>query len=74
MPSTWSRRLALTALFSLVATGLMAPLASNAFVPALTDLPPHINAAWQARLALAEGQFPLRVAPLECEGRRYPLF
>jgi hypothetical protein len=74
MPSRFKRRLALTAFFSVVATGLMAPLASNAFVPNLTDLPPHIAAAWQARLALAEGQFPLRVAPLEREGRGYAMF
>lgn len=74
MPSLFTRRLALTAFFCAVATGLMAPLASNAFVPDLTDLPPHIGAAWQARLALEEGQFPLRVAPLEREGRRYALF
>lgn len=74
MPSRWSRRLALTVLFSVVATGLMAPLASNTIVPELPDLPFHISASWQARLALAEGQFPLRVAPREREGRRYAAF
>jgi hypothetical protein len=74
MPSRLVRRLALTALFAVVATGLMAPLASNAFVPDFMDLPGHIAAAWQARLALDEGQFPLRVAPLEREGRRYAMF
>jgi 6-pyruvoyl-tetrahydropterin synthase-like protein len=74
MPSRSVRRLALTAFFALIATGLMAPLASNAFVPDFMDLPGHIGAAWQARLALDEGQFPLRVAPLEREGRRYAQF
>jgi hypothetical protein len=73
MPSRLLRRLALPGLFALIATGLMAPLASNALVPHLTDLPAHIAAAWQARLALDEGQFPLRVAPREREGRRYAM-
>jgi hypothetical protein len=74
MPSRFTRRLALTAFFSVVATGLMAPLASNVFIPSLTDLPPHVAAVWQARLALDEGQFPLRTAPLERDGRRYAMF
>lgn len=74
MPSRLARRLALPALFAVIATGLMAPLASNVFVPNLTDLPPHVAAAWQARLALDEGQLPLRVAPVEREGRRYAMF
>lgn len=73
MPSRFLRRLALPALFALIATGLMAPLASHWYVPNLTDLPPHIAAAWQARLALDEGQFPLRIAPGEREGRRYAM-
>jgi hypothetical protein len=73
MPSRLARRLALPAFFALIATGLMAPLASNWFVPNLTDLPPHVAAAWQARLALDEGQFPLRIAPGEREGRRYAM-
>lgn len=67
----WRRRLALTAFFAVIATGLLSPLASNAIVPDLTDLPPHIAASWQARLALGEGQFPLRIAPSERGGRRY---
>jgi hypothetical protein len=74
MPSRVRRRLVRTAFFAVVATGLMAPFASNTLVPSLMDLPPHITAAWQARLALDEGQFPLRVAPLEREGRRYAMF
>src|SRR6188508_3245653 len=73
MPSRLLRRLALPAFFAVVATGLMAPLASNWYVPNLTDLPPHVAAAWQARLALDEGQFPLRTAPGERQGRRYPM-
>jgi 6-pyruvoyl-tetrahydropterin synthase related domain len=74
MPFRWRRRLALWAFFAMVATGLMSPLASNTILPSTTDLVPHVNASWQARLALEEGQFPLRVAPLEREGRRYPQF
>jgi hypothetical protein len=73
MPHRLVRRLALPAFFAVVATGLMAPLASNALVPNLSDLPTHIAAAWQARLALDEGQLPLRTAPQEREGRRYAM-
>jgi hypothetical protein len=73
MPSRLARRLTLPAFFALIATGLMAPLASNTLVPHLTDLPPHIAAAWQARLALDEGQLPLRVAPQERGARRYAM-
>ena len=73
MPSRLLRRLALPAFFAVVATGLMAPLASNTLVPNVSDLPAHIAAAWQARLALDEGQLPLRTAPQEREGRRYAM-
>ena len=73
MPSRLLRRLARPAFFAVVATGLMAPLASNTLVPNVSDLPTHIAAAWQARLALDEGQFPLRTAPQEREGRRYAM-
>src|SRR5688572_29167014 len=73
MPSRFMRRLALTTFFAVVATGLMAPLASNVFIPSLIDLPPHVAGVWQARLALEEGQFPLRTAPLERDGRRYAM-
>lgn len=70
----WLRWAATPAFFAVVATGLLSPLASDVLIPYTTDLVPHVTASWQARLAVDEGQLPLRVAPLERAGRRYALF
>jgi uncharacterized membrane protein len=49
------------------------PLFSNN-LPITKDYINHLAAITQAKIALTEGQFPLRVAPLEWAGWRYPFF
>lgn len=71
---SWRQNLLLLLLFATIATALLASLASNTYIPQITDIANHIAAIAQAKMALAEGQFPLRVAPLEQEGWRYPFY
>lgn len=61
-------------LYGLAAFLLMLPMASNSKIPAALDHANHIAHIVQARMALEERQFPLRVAPWEYEGWRYPAF
>src|SRR5271163_4175184 len=61
-------------LYFLLALGLLAPMASNTVLPAAPDHPNHTASIVQAKMALDEGQFPLKVAPFEHVGLRYPLF
>ncbi|BFM38896.1 hypothetical protein [Synechocystis sp. LKSZ1] len=61
-------------LFMLIAVALMAPMAASQVIFSINDHTSHIGYIVQARLALEEGQFPLRVAPLEDFGFRYPGF
>jgi len=57
-----------------IAVGLMAPFASNEIAPAHNDMRNHMNFMIQARQAIDEGQFPIRVAPFEHDGWGYPVF
>jgi hypothetical protein len=75
----WGWRLkapaAVLALYTVLATAVMAPLAS----PCLPESPSedaanHVSGIIEARNALAEGQFPVRVAPHQNDGTRYPIF
>ena len=61
-------------LYGLIAIGLMGPMASSEIIFPYPDPQSHIGYVHQARLALEEGQFPLRVAPVENHGWRYPGF
>jgi hypothetical protein len=61
-------------LYGLLAIGLLAPMASNTRLPAEPDHGNHIAMIVQARMAIEEGQFPLRVAPWQHGGWRYPVF
>lgn len=64
------------ALYALVALALLAPLASN-LIPLSAgggDLIAHLSGITEARDALKEGQFPIRVAPNVLDGARYPYF
>lgn len=61
-------------LYGLIALGLLSPMASNRVFPAAPD---HVNATRlivQAKMALHERQFPLRIAPWQFDGRRYPVY
>jgi hypothetical protein len=60
--------------YAVLAAILLMPLASNQVIPNLADIFNHLAAIMQAKLAISEGQFPLRIAPLDQAGWRYPLF
>lgn len=62
------------AVYGLLAIALLAPMASNVRLPDGPDHTNHIGTIVQARMAIEEGQFPLRVAPWQHQGWRYPLF
>ncbi len=62
------------ALYLLLAIGLLAPMASDSVLPAALDHANHTASIVQAKMALDEGQFPLKVAPFQQDGLRYPLF
>ncbi len=70
--STWSERIFLCVLFSLIAALILTPLTSNHIVPHKFDYTSHITAITLAKAALLEGQFPLRIA--QYHEWRYPLF
>ena len=60
-------------LLGIVAFSLMAPMASSRVI-LTNDHTSHLAYIIQAKMALEEGQFPIRVAPLEDFGFRYPSF
>lgn len=60
-------------LYLLMALGLMFPYRSSRVRP-VGDLPVVMAITMQAERALLEGQFPIRVAPTEQAGYRYPRF
>jgi hypothetical protein len=68
------RHLAVAGVLAVFAIALLAPMASNERLPSAPDHANHTAAIVQARMALEEGQFPLRVAPWQHFGWRYPLF
>jgi len=61
-------------LYALIAISLLAPVSTEQAIPAITDYANHLAAVIEAKMAFAEGQFPLRVAPVELLGWRYPNF
>lgn len=60
--------------YAIIAIAFLSPLASGRLVPGEYDFGVHINHIVDARLALDEGQFPIRIAPNMNRGYRYPLF
>jgi hypothetical protein len=61
-------------LYLVLAIGLLGPLASDTILPRAVDHANHTAFVVEARHALEEGQFPLRVAPFAQFSLRYPLF
>ena len=61
-------------LYGVIAISLMAPMASSKIIAPYPDAPSHVGYVVQGRIALEEGQFPLRIAPVEDNGWRYPGF
>lgn len=72
MLEAWIHPLFILGFYSFVALALLAPIASNTFIPGLADYVNHLAGIIEAKSALAEGQFPVRVAP--DWGWRYPYF
>jgi hypothetical protein len=68
------QRLLLVLFFALISAMLLAPIGSNTLIPMILDYLNHLNAIIQAKAALAEGQFPLRVATGDQNGWRYPFY
>jgi hypothetical protein len=62
-----------TVLYALIAAGMLYPFWSPAFRSA-GDLFVVMGVIVEADNALAEGQFPIRVAPRQHDGARYPFF
>jgi hypothetical protein len=60
--------------FAFIAIALVAPIASENTIPNHADYINHLAALIQAKMALLQGQFPLRIAPLEQQGWGYPLY
>jgi len=67
------RFLLVTLLLGIISFSLMAPMASSRVI-LTNDHSSHLAYVIQAKMALEEGQFPIRVAPLEDFGFRYPSF
>jgi hypothetical protein len=70
----WQERLFLFLFFAFLATALIGPIASTTAIPDLADYINHLGAIIQAKMALIEGQFPLRITPAEQSGWRYPFY
>jgi len=61
-------------LYTLLAFAVMAPLAPQALpFTGAQDICNHVSGIVEARNALHEGQFPLRVSPRQCNNERYAL-
>jgi len=61
-------------LFSIICISLLSPIASNDYIPTKGDFQPHLSAIAEAKDALEEGQFPIRIAPNLNGGLRYAFF
>lgn len=60
--------------FGFLSISLMTPIASNTLLSANPDFNNHLASIVQAKMGLAQGQFPLRVTPYEHHGMGYPLY
>src|SRR5205809_7081136 len=77
--ATWLRRRQTAAaallLYTLLAVAMMAPLAPPGLpLTGADDIANHVGGIVEARNALLEGQFPIRVAPHQNNHERYALF
>ncbi|WP_267383223.1 hypothetical protein [Cyanobacterium sp. uoEpiScrs1] len=61
-------------LYSIIAVGLMGPMASDSVIFSTGETQSHLAYLIQGRMALENGQFPLRIAPYENNGLRYASF
>lgn len=66
--------LGVVCLYFLLAMSLMGPIASDEIVAGAPDHANHAALIVQARMAMDEGQFPLRITPWQYDRQRYPEF
>jgi uncharacterized membrane protein len=69
-----SQKLLIITFFSIIGSSLLVPIASNHFLPSAPDYANHVALIIQAKMAILEGQFPIRVTPWQFNGWRYPCF
>jgi hypothetical protein len=67
-------RLSFLLFYSLIICIVLAPIFSNDSLPNVIDYLTHMSAIIQAKMAIHEGQFPLRVAPVSHMGWYYPFY
>lgn len=67
-------RIAIIFFYAVTAVVILSPLLFNPNIPDISDLLNHLAGIIQAKMALNEGQFPLRIAPLGYDGWRYPFY
>jgi len=72
--NNWQTNIFIILFFILLAAIVSAPIGSTQYIANLADFICHLAAIVQAKMGLAEGQFPLRVMPLEHWGWRYPFY
>lgn len=65
---TFKQKILLTLFFGILALTLLAPIASNIYLPLSPDFGNHVAGIIQAKFAIAEHQFPIRTAPLQDHG------
>jgi hypothetical protein len=71
----WGTAAGALLLYLLLALIILSPLASNTIPDSpAQDLANHVSGIIEARNALVEGQFPIRVAPNQNNRERYPIF
>lgn len=74
LTTPWRQYLFLFLLYGCISASLLFALASNTSIPNEMDIVNHLVGIILAKLALIQGQFPLRVAPLLNNGWQYPLY
>ena len=72
--SHYRNNLLIILLYGIIAIGLMGPMASDSIIFSTGETQAHLAYIIQGRIALEEGQFPLRIAPYENNGLRYASF
>lgn len=61
-------------LYGILAIALLSPMASTSTISAQPDVLTNLGHIVQAKMALDEGQLPIRVAPWQYQGWQYPVF
>jgi hypothetical protein len=61
-------------LYGIIAFALLSPLMPNDLIGDAPDFPNHVAAIIQAKMAIDQGQFPIRTAPCQFNAWQYPDF